>query len=104
MAVIELNSKNFESEVLQSRMPVLIDFWATWCGPCKMMAPVVEEIAESMNTSIKVGKINIDECPELAEKFNVMSIPTFVVVQEGKETSRTIGVQPKEELVKILPL
>ena len=104
MAVIELNSKNFESEVLQSRMPVLIDFWATWCGPCKMMAPVVEEIAKSMNTSIKVGKVNIDEYPELAEKYNVMSIPTFVVVQEGKEIGRTVGAQPKEELVKILPL
>lgn len=102
MAVIELNKENFEKEVLQSRMPVLIDFWATWCGPCRMMAPVVEEIANSMETSLKVGKINIDENPELAEKYGVMSIPTFIVLKEGKETGRTVGVQSKEEIVKLI--
>lgn len=102
MAVVELNKENFEKEVLQSRMPVLIDFWATWCGPCRMMAPVVEEIANSMETSLKVGKINIDENPELAEKYGVMSIPTFIVLKEGKETGRTVGVQSKEEIVKLI--
>lgn len=102
MAVITVNNENFEKEILQSRMPVLLDFWASWCGPCKMMSPVVDDIAESMNTSIKVGKINIDECPELAAKYGVMSIPTFVVLKDGKETGRTVGVQSRDEIVKFL--
>ncbi len=102
MAVITVNSENFEKEVLQSRMPVLLDFWATWCGPCRMMSPVVDDIAESMNTSIKVGKVNVDECPDLAEKYNVMSIPTFIVLKDGAETGRTVGVQSREEIVKLI--
>lgn len=102
MAVITVNNENFEKEVLQSRMPVLLDFWANWCGPCRMMSPVVDDIAESMNTSIKVGKINIDECPDLAQKYNVMSIPTFVVIKNGKEAARTVGVQSREDLVSHL--
>lgn len=102
MSVITVNNENFEKEVLQSRMPVLLDFWATWCGPCRMMSPVVDEIAESMNTSIKVGKINIDECPNLAEKYGVMSIPTFVVLKNGVEAGRTVGVQSKEEITKLI--
>lgn len=102
MAVITVNNENFEKEVLQSRMPVLLDFWASWCGPCRMMSPVVDDIAESMNTSIKVGKINIDECPDLAQKYNVMSIPTFVVIKDGKEVGRTVGVQSREDLVSHL--
>ena len=80
----------------------LTDFWATWCGPCRMMSPVVDEIAESMSTSIKVGKINIDECPNLAEKYGVMSIPTFIVLKNGTEAGRTVGVQSKEDIVKLL--
>lgn len=102
MAVITVNNENFEKEVLQARMPVLLDFWASWCGPCRMMSPVVDDIAESMNTSIKVGKINIDECPDLAQKYNVMSIPTFVVIKNGKEAARTVGVQSREDLVSHL--
>lgn len=102
MAVITVNGENFEKEVLQSRMPVLLDFWASWCGPCRMMSPVVDDIAESMNTSIKVGKINVDENQDLAVKYNVMSIPTFVVIKDGAEIGRTVGVQSREELIKIL--
>ena len=102
MAVVELNKDNFEKEVLQARTPVLIDFWANWCGPCRMMGPVVEEIAKSMESSLKVGKVNIDDNPELAEKYNVMSIPTFVVLKNGQETGRTVGVQSKEEIVKLI--
>ncbi len=102
MSVITVNNENFEKEILESRMPVLLDFWATWCGPCRMMSPVVDEIAESMSTSIKVGKINIDECPNLAEKYGVMSIPTFIVLKNGTEAGRTVGVQSKEDIVKLL--
>ncbi len=102
MSVITITRKNFEEEVSKSDVPVLLDFWASWCGPCRMMAPVVDNIAESMNTSIKVGKINIDECPELAEKYGVMSIPTFVVLKDGKETGRSVGVQDRTELVKLI--
>lgn len=102
MAIITLDNKNFETEVLQSRTPVLIDFWATWCGPCRMMSPVVDDIAGSMGDSIKVCKVNIDDNPELAEKYGVMSIPTFIIIKSGKEEGRLVGVQSKEELVKLI--
>ena len=102
MSVVNLNEKNFEEEVLKSDKTVLIDFWAGWCGPCKMMSPVVDEIAEEMNGTVKVCKINIDEEQNLAVKYNVMSIPTFVVIKDGKEIGRTIGVQDKEEIKKML--
>ena len=102
MSVVNLNEKNFEEEVLKSDKTVLIDFWASWCGPCRMMSPVVDEIAEEMNGTVKVCKINIDEEQNLAVKYNVMSIPTFVVIKAGKEIGRTIGVQDKEEIKKLL--
>lgn len=102
MAVVSLNEKNFEEEVLKSNKIVLIDFWASWCGPCKMMSPVVDKIAEEMNDNVKVCKVNIDEEQNLAVKYNVMSIPTFVVIKEGKEIGRTIGAQDKEEIKKML--
>ena len=102
MSVLKITNENYEEEVLKSDKPVLIDFYADWCGPCRMMSPVVDDIAESMNTSIKVGKINVDECSELAQKYNVMSIPTFVVLKNGEETGRTVGVQSRDELVKLL--
>ena len=95
MAVITVDNNNFEKEVLQSNTPVFIDFWATWCGPCRMMAPVVEELAQSMGEVVKVCKIDIDQNPELAEKYGVMSIPTFIVIKNGSETARTVGVTPK---------
>lgn len=102
MSVVNLNEKNFEEEVLKSDKTILIDFWASWCGPCKMMSPVVDEIAEEMKGTVKVCKINIDEEQNLAVKYNVMSIPTFVVIKGGKEIGRTIGVQDKEEIKKML--
>ena len=102
MSVVNLNEKNFEEEVLKSDKTVLIDFWASWCGPCRMMSPVVDEIAEEMKDAVKVCKINIDEEQNLAVKYNVMSIPTFVVIRDGKEIGRTIGVQDKEEIKKML--
>ena len=102
MSVVNLNEKNFEEEVLKSDKTVLIDFWASWCGPCRMMSPVVDEIAEEMKDAVKVCKINIDEEQNLAVKYNDMSIPTFVVIRDGKEIGRTIGVQDKEEIKKML--
>ena len=88
MSVISLNEKNFEEEVLKSTKPVLIDFWASWCGPCKMMSPVIDEIADDLKGEVKVCKINIDEEQSLAVKYNVMSIPTFIVFKNGKEERR----------------
>ncbi len=102
MSVINLNGNNFEEEVMNSNKTVLIDFWASWCGPCKMMAPVVNELADELADSVKVCKINIDEEQNLAVKYNVMSIPTFVVIKNGKETGRSIGVQDKSELMNII--
>ena len=102
MSVINITSQNFEEEVTKSSIPVLIDFWAPWCGPCKMMAPVVEEIAKEVGGTAKVGKVNIDEEPNLASSFGVMSIPTFVVVRGGKVVGQTVGVQGKEDVLKLL--
>lgn len=104
MSVIELNSENFEREVNNSKVPVLIDFWADWCGPCKMMAPVVEELANEKEGSIKVCKVNVDNEPELAQKFNIMSIPTFIILKDGTEANRTVGAMPKENLAKLFEI
>jgi len=104
MAVTTITKDNFAAEVNASPVPVLLDFWAEWCGPCRMISPIVHEIAEE-NTAFKVGKINIDEEPDLARSFRVMNIPTLVIVKNGKVVSTLVGLRPKaaimEELSKI---
>ncbi|MBD9220116.1 MAG: thioredoxin [Clostridiales bacterium] len=101
MSAIKITAENYENEVLNSDKPVLLDFWAAWCGPCKMVSPLVDEIALE-NADIKVGKINVDEQPELAAKFGVMSIPTLVVMENGKEINRSIGAMPKANILKLV--
>ena len=101
MSVTELKSENFESEVNNSEIPVLIAFWATWCGPCKMMTPVVEELATEKEGTIKVCKVNVDDEPDLAQKFNIMSIPTFVAIKEGKVVGTSVGVQTKQQILEL---
>lgn len=94
---MEFTTANFEQEVLNSEVPVLVDFWATWCAPCRMLGPVIDELAEEAQ-GYKVGKVNVDEEPELAKEYNVMSIPTVLVFKNGKVTASSVGVQPKETL------
>ena len=97
---LKLNSENFEIEVLNSEQPVLVDFYADWCGPCKMMSPVVEELARELQGKAKVGKINVDQNQDLAMEYNVMSIPTLIIFKEGKEFKRFVGVRDKNELLE----
>ena len=94
-------TENFEKEVLQSDVPVLVDFWATWCMPCKMLAPVIEEIAAEAD-GYKVGKVDVDQEPELAQKYRIMSIPSILVFKDGKVAASTVGVQPKAALKELL--
>lgn len=101
MSVITLTKENFEAEVLRSDKPVLVDFWATWCGPCRMVSPVVDEIAAE-RTDVKVGKINVDEQPELANQFRIMSIPTLMVFKDGKVSEQAVGVRPKNMIEAML--
>ena len=101
MAAININRNNFQSEVMNSDKPVLLDFWAPWCGPCRMVVPIIEEIAEE-RSDIKVGKVNVDEQPELAKQFGVMSIPTLVVIKNGKIVNQSMGVKPKRAILAML--
>jgi len=101
MNTITLTSANFEEITNQNEKPVLIDFWASWCGPCRMLGPIIDEIANE-NNSIIVGKVNVDEEPELASRFGIMSIPTIVVMKDGKIANQTMGVQPKASILSLL--
>jgi len=101
MSAINLNNSNFQNEVINSDKPVLLDFWAPWCGPCRMVVPIVEEIA-CERSDIKVGKINVDEQPELAARFGVMSIPTLVVIKDGKVVKQSQGAKPKNAILAML--
>ena len=102
MSVLTITKDNFQKEVMESEKPVLLDFWAAWCGPCRMVSPVIDEIAGERE-DVKVGKINVDEQPELAATFQVMSIPTLVVMKDGQVFNRTMGAQPKGQILKLLP-
>ena len=97
MAIVHLSKDNFKEEVLESKVPVLVDFWATWCGPCQTMGPVVDELSQEL-TDVKVGKVNVDEQMALAREYKVMSIPTFLVFKEGEVVKRDMGVMSKEEV------
>lgn len=100
--IIEINKDNFKEEVLESNKKVIVDFWATWCQPCRMMHPVLEQLNKELGESIKIGKINIDNDPQLASKFGVMSIPTFIVFENGQIKKTVVGMQSLEKLKEIL--
>lgn len=100
--LIILNNGNFDTEVINSSIPVLVDFWASWCGPCRMVAPILSQLAEEYEGKIKIGKVNVDEERELAAAYKVMSIPTLFLVKDGKIVDQAIGARPKSELKKMI--
>ncbi len=102
MAEIKITKRNFQKEVMESPVPVLVDFWAPWCGPCRMLAPTLEEIAENSQGKLKVAKVNVDEEQELANNFRIMSIPTLMVFKDGKLTNRVTGLRPKEMIMSLI--
>lgn len=104
MAEIILTSKNFEEEVIKSDIPVVVDFWAVWCAPCKMLSPVVSEIAKKYEGKVKVGKVNVDEEPELAFKYKISSIPAVILFKNGEPAEASIGFKPEEQLIASLKL
>ena len=101
MSVVTITKENFQKEVVESEKRVLLDFWASWCGPCRMLSPIVDEIAEE-RTDIKVGKVNVDEQPDLAAQFGVMSIPTLLVFEQGKLVRQAVGARPKAGVLELL--
>ena len=102
MAELTITGQNFEQEVLLAKEPVLVDFWATWCGPCRMLAPVIEEIANEYAGKVKVGTVNVDDERELALEYGVSSIPTVMVFQNGEIKATSVGYRPKEEIEQLL--
>ena len=102
MAEININRENFEREVLQSEVPVLLDFWAPWCGPCRMIAPAVAQLAAEYEGRVKVGKVNVDDEPQLAAQFGIVSIPTLIVMENGKPVNTAVGYRPKADILALL--
>lgn len=102
MALVELTDQNFKKEVLMAEMPVLVDFWAPWCAPCRIAGPVIEELSKEYEGKIRVGKLNVDKNPKMAQKYGVMSIPTVIIFKEGKEVKKQIGFPGKEGYKKLI--
>lgn len=101
MAIVQLTNDNFDNEVLQSKTPVLVDFWAAWCGPCRMLSPLVDQVAEE-RTDVKIGKVNVDEQQDLAMRYGVSSIPTLILFRDGKPVKNSVGVIPKDAILNLL--
>src|SRR6476620_8474862 len=102
MTAIEITKDNFQSEVLDSSLPVLLDLWAAWCGPCRMVAPVIEQLASELSDSVLVGKLDVDANPQTAARFGVQSIPTLLILKDGREVDRLVGAQPRHAILQRL--